>query len=291
MKILLLGAAGNLGTAFTELIATKDDVTLIGWDKADIDVTDSGLLVKKISELHPDIIINAVAYNDVDACENNEAAQALARKLNVEFVETLAEIALAHKAILIHYSSDYVFEGEDPKGYDEEAKPAPLSFYGQSKADGETELISASGKGLRWYLVRTSKLFGPAGASAAAKLNFFQLMHKLAKGTSTIQAVNDETGSFTYTRDLAQATLHLIESDSPFGIYHLINSGQASWYEAAAYFFKKIGKSIELQPVAASAFPRPAKRPHYSLLLNTKVPLLRSWQEALDDYIASEHIQ
>jgi len=285
MTILLLGAAGNLGTAFIELLSRREDITLVSWDKADVDVTDEGLLVKKISEIRPQLIINAVAYNDVDGCEHDPKAQAFAQSLNVDLVASLARAALEVDALLVHFSSDYVFDGENPEGYDEEAEPAPQSFYAQSKRAGEKELISLTGKSLRWYLVRTSKLFGPKGSGPAAKPSFFEIMAGLAKKGEAVKIVSDERGSFAYTKDLAAAVMQLVEEESPYGIYHLVNSGEASWFEAANYFFEKSGLCVETIPVPASEFPRPAPRPKHSLLLNTKRSALRSWQEAIDDYI------
>jgi dTDP-4-dehydrorhamnose reductase len=290
MTILLLGAAGNLGTAFTNCLKDKEGFTLVSWDKPDIDVTDEGLLLKKISDIRPDVIINSVAYNDVDACESKEEAADLARQLNVELVANLARAAVEVDARLVHFSSDYVFNGDSEQGYAEDDEPSPQSVYAQSKRDGETELISLTGKGLRWYLVRTSKLFGPRGSSPAAKPSFFELMLKLAKRGEAVKIVSDERGSFTYTVDLAAAVMSLIEEECPSGIYHLVNSGEASWFEAAEYFFNKLGLKVETSAVAASDFPRPASRPKHSLLLNTKRPALRNWQAALDDYISNYKI-
>jgi len=263
MTILLLGAAGNLGTAFTNCLKDKEGFTLVSWDKPDIDVTDEGLLLKKISDIRPDVIINSVAYNDVDACESKEEAADLARQLNVELVANLARAAVEVDARLVHFSSDYVFNGDSEQGYAEDDEPSPQSVYAQSKRDGETELISLTGKGLRWYLVRTSKLFGPRGSSPAAKPSFFELMLKLAKRGEAVKIVSDERGSFTYTVDLAAAVMSLIEEECPSGIYHLVNSGEASWFEAAEYFFNKLGLKVETSAVAASDFPRPASRPKH----------------------------
>lgn len=287
MTILLLGAAGNLGTAFIDWLKQRDDWTLVSWDKPDIDVTDEGLLLKKISAIRPDVIINTVAYNDVDACETNENSATLARQLNVELVANLARAAVEIDARLIHFSSDYVFAGDAEQGYAEDDEPAPQSVYAETKRDGETELISLTGKGLRWYLVRTSKLFGPKGTSPAAKPSFFEIMLRLAKKGEAVKIVSDERGSFTYTKDLAAAVISLIEEECPYGIYHLVNEGEASWFEAANYYFNKLGLKVETSAVAASDFPRPAPRPKHSLLLNTKRPALRNWQAALDDYISN----
>lgn len=284
MTILILGSAGNLGTAFNDLLSKQEDISLVAWDKTELDVTDQGILSKKIADIKPDVIINVVAYNDVDTCEKNEAAQTKAKSLNVDFVASLAEIALNIGATLIHYSSDYVFKGDNKQGYQEDAVPLPQNFYGQTKFAGEQELIKLSGKGLKWYLIRTSKLFGPKGTSPDAKPSFFELMFNLAKQGKELKVVTDEIGSFTYTPDLVKATWDLISEDCAFGIYHLVNSGQASWYDLAKYFLGKINLSVDIRQVLSQDFPRPAKRPKYSLLVNTKRPALRSIYEALDEY-------
>ncbi len=288
MTILVLGSAGNLGTAISEYAANKEEIKIIGWDKAEIDARDQALLSKKILELAPQVIINTVAFNDVDGCETSEESRNMAKTLNVDLVRSLALVAIEAKATLVHLSSDYVFKGDDAQGYTEEAQPDPLNIYGQTKLDGEKELISASGKGLQWYLIRTSKLFGPKGTSVGAKPSFFELMFRLSKKNSSLKVVTDEIGSFTYTRDLAAAIMKLLEEEQAFGIYHLINSGETSWYGAAEYFFKTLHKDIILEAVNSESFPRPAARPKHSLLLNTKRPVLRSWQEAVQDYCTQE---
>lgn len=283
MNILLLGAQGNLAGAFRQELKGDDEHRVTAWDKEEVDITDRGLLKKKIGELSPEVIINTVAYNDVDACES-EAGVMLAQQLNVDAVRQLAEICLEQKIILVHYSSDYVFAGDDPGGYSELAEPSPLNAYGESKARGERELLKLSGRGLKWYLIRTARLFGQPGNGPSAKPSFFELIARLAAAKPELSLVSDESGSFTYTTDLARATLELLESKDGYGIYHLINSGQASWYEAGAYYLKQRGVTTPLLAVSGATFSRPAPRPAHSLLLNTKRPLLRSWQEAVDDY-------
>jgi len=289
MTILILGAAGNLGTAYSRLLADQEDIKLVAWDKTDLDVTDQGILSKKIFDIKPDVIINLVAYNQVDACEKNKKNQTIARRLNVEFVKILAEIALAVNAILVHYSSDYVFKGDKVEGYDETDTPEPQNFYGQTKFDGEKELLKLTGKGLKWYLIRTARLFGPKGSSSLAKRNFFDLMLSLAAKNQELKAVNNEVGSFTYTVDLVKASWDLILEACPYGVYHLVNSGSASWYEGAKYFLRaKLDSRIDLakiKSITSQDLTQPAKRPEYSVLINTKRPVLRSWQEAVDDYI------
>ncbi len=287
MKILLLGAKGNLGTAFFKKSAVFTDHVFIGWDKDDIDVTDRMLLVKKIKDLQPEIIINTVAYNDVDGAEKNDKGKQLADILNHDLVQTLAEVALDENIVLVHYSTDYVFSGELATGYNEAAEVAPINEYGNSKARGEKEIIRLSGRGLRWYIIRTSRLFGDKGQGKNAKPSFFELMTTLSKTNTELKAVSNESGSFTYTPDLVSATISLLESGDGFGIYHLINDGKASWFEAATYFFKKINPNITVAPVKGEIFLRAARRPKKSRLLNTKRPKLRTWQAAIDEYIQS----
>lgn len=284
MKILLLGAKGNLGTAFMHHTRLNEDATLIAWDKDDIDVTDQSLLEKKITELRPDVIINTVGYSNVDECERSEIAAAQAILLNETVVSFLAEIALEYNSILVHYSSDYVFAGKTKNGYDEKAEPSPLNKYGETKRAGELALQRLSGRGLKWYLIRTARLFGPRGQGPQAKQNFFELISEAAQASSEVRVVKDERGSFTYTPDLVVATLSLLESESGFGIYHFINEGSASWYGAAVYFFNKVGINTPITSITGAELPRPARRPLDSTLRNTKRPPLRSWQAAVDEY-------
>lgn len=283
MKILLLGDKGNLAGAFHALLAGSDEHQLIGWDKEEVDVTDRGLLEKKIAALKPAFIINTVAFNDVDACES-AAGAAVAQSLNVDTVRHLGEISLEQQITLVHYSSDYVFAGDAAEGYDETSEPAPRNIYGESKAKGERELLKLSGRGLKWYVIRTARLFGPAGRGPSAKPNFFDIIDRLAREKGELSLVTDESGSFTYTHDLARATLDLIESGDGYGFYHLVNGGQASWYEAGAHYLQRRGIVVELHQVAGQTFARPAIRPAHSMLRNTKRPALRSWQSAVDDY-------
>lgn len=261
---------------------------VIAWDREEIDITDKELVMKKISDVKPGIIINAVAYNAVDKCEQDEAEFNLAKKLNCDAVGYLAEAAISVNAVLAHYSSDYVFglnANSHRIGFKEYDQPCPINKYGETKLMGERELISRSGKGLKCYLIRTSKLFGPKGESEFAKPSFFDMMLKLAKEKEVLDAVDEEMSCFTYTPDLALMTKKLIESDKGSGIYHLINEGPCTWYQAALDLFKIAGVNVKVNQVSSDKFPRPAKRPSYSVLLNTKFEQLRSWQEALREYL------
>ncbi len=282
--ILILGARGNLGVQLVKIFK-NNNYEVIAWDRKEIDITDKELITKKINDIKPGIIINAAAYNAVDKCEEDEKEFELAYKINGEAVGFLVEAALKVNAILVHYSTDYVFAGDKQEGYSEDDKPSPINKYGETKLAGEKEIISSSGKGLKWYLIRTSKLFGPPGKSPAAKPSFFDLMVNLAVNRRELEVVDAEISSFTYTSDLAHATLELIEERYGYGIYHLINEGACTWYEAACELFKMLEKDIKIKPVSPEHFPRPAKRPLYSILLNTKFKKLRNWREALKEYL------
>ncbi|MCU0679482.1 MAG: dTDP-4-dehydrorhamnose reductase [Planctomycetes bacterium] len=291
LKILILGAKGNLGSALVKVFS-GNDYDLTGWDKEEIDITDAELIMKKVKDIKPGLIINAAAYNAVDKCEESEEEYDLAKKINIDGPRNLAEAALAVGATFMHYSSDYVFNGRKKRGYKETDEAAPICRYGKTKAIGDRQVIALSGKGLKWYLIRSSKLFGPKGESAMAKPSFFDLMLQLCKNKKEFTMVDkEEISCFTYTPDLALATKKLVESDAGYGVYHIVNSGPASWYEAAKYLFELKGiKDVKLIPVRSIDYSRPAKRPKYSILLNTKLEPLRDWKEALREYLKISNI-
>jgi dTDP-4-dehydrorhamnose reductase len=290
MKIIIFGAQGNLGEQLVKVFTgsrdrnTQEENEVIAWDRGEVDVTDASLVKKKINDIKPGLIINAVAYNAVDNIETDEGWE-IAKKLNIDAVENMAEAALQVGAVIVHYSSDYVFAGDKQEGYTEDDDPQPISKYGESKRGGELALIQRSGKGLRWYLVRTQKLFGPKGSSELVKPSFFDIMLKLAQEKPELEVVDEELSCFTYTVDLAQATKALIDEDYGYGIYHIANTEPATWYGAARYLFELAGVTTPIKAVTSEKFPRPAKRPKYSILLNTKFIPLRSYKEALKDYL------
>lgn len=290
MKIIIFGAQGNLGEQLVKVFTdsldrnTREENEVIAWDRGEVDVTDANLVKKKINDIKPGLIINAVAYNAVDNIETDEGWE-IAKKLNIDAVENMAEAALQVGAVIVHYSSDYVFAGDKQEGYVEDDEPQPISKYGESKRGGELALIQRSGKGLHWYLIRTQKLFGPKGSSELVKPSFFDVMLKLAGEKPELEVVDEELSCFTYTVDLAQATKALIDEDYGYGIYHIANAEPATWYGAAKYFLELAGITTPIKAVTSEKFPRPAKRPKYSILLNTKFIPLRSYKEALKEYL------
>lgn len=282
MKLLIIGAKGNLGGQLQKVFAHYD---VSAWDRDEIDITESGQVIFKIKQLKPDIIINAAAYNAVDKCEADADEFELAKKINGLAVGYLADAALEVNAIFVHYSTDFVFGGENKAGFAESDSPAPINNYGRSKLLGEEEILKRSELGLRYFIIRTSKLFGARGKSEAAKPSFFDIMLKLSREKDELDVVDDELSCFTYTCDLANETRKMIDSKKESGIYHIANSEPSTWYEAAKILFELSGINIKINPVNSDKFPRPAKRPANSVLLNTKLPQLRSYREALREYL------
>ncbi len=278
-KVLILGAKGMLGQALTKELTSRGNYEVVAWDREEIDITDETELKEKISAIKPEIIINAVAHNAVDKIETEEASFLAAQKINGEAVKILALIAKELDCLLIHYSSDYVFAGVAAAGYAENDLPEPLNKYGQTKLLGEENLLAVASK---FYLIRLSKLFSNLPAGPTSKKSFVETMLSLqAQGRSAFELVDDELSSPTYAPDLAKFTLALWEDNQPWGIYHGTNSGSCTWYSWGQEIFAAKKLPVTLTPVTADKFPRPAARPHQSILLNTKRPAQRSWQEAL----------
>ncbi len=284
-KVLILGSAGMLGQALGEEFEKKDEYLVTGWDREDIDLTNFLDLEKALNEVKPAIVINAAAYNAVDKCEEDEEEFEKAVALNGKLPEALAHLSNELQFLLIHYSTDYIFDGEKKSGYREGDEPNPISKYGMSKYLGE-KAVQENTK--NFYLIRLSKLFGKPGISSVAKKSFFEtILAKAKENPSTpLRVVQGETSCFTYAPDLAQATRSLIEDRVPMGIYHLPNEGGATWYEGARELFRQAQLKVEIEPVPPETFARPAKRPANSILENTKRPKLRPYEEALADFLA-----
>jgi dTDP-4-dehydrorhamnose reductase len=284
MNIVVLGANGNLGTQIQKEFSPENNI--ISLDKQELDLLDYFAVEKKLSSLSADLIVNCAAYNNVDKCEEDKDSFELALKLNAEIPELLGNIALKNKAKLVHYSSDYVFGKEDRlEPYLEYEVPNPVNKYGYTKYMGEKGVEKLEARGLNYCLIRTSKLFGPKGYSEESKSSFFDIILKLSEKQGVLKVVDDEISGFTYTKDLAKHTKYLITHNYPLGIYHLINKGQATWHQGALELFKILKKDVKIEASSASDFPRPAKRPHFSVLANTKTKPLPYWKQALRNYL------
>src|SRR3989338_10211532 len=215
MKILILGEKGMLGNYLTREFKNYE---LYACGKDDINITDKKEVSEKIVEIKPDFVINAAAYTDVDGAESN---QKLAFEVNAEGVKNLAICCKKNDSVLVHVSTDYVFDGIRDD-YDEDAKPKPINVYGKSKYAGEKYLKLINPP---YYLVRASWLYGSNGK------NFVYAILDLAKKQKEISVVNDQRGTPTYARDLAAAIRCIIEQEPDFGIYHRTNDGVCTWFD------------------------------------------------------------
>ncbi|HRY52396.1 MAG TPA: dTDP-4-dehydrorhamnose reductase [Candidatus Portnoybacteria bacterium] len=288
-KVLIIGAKGMLGQELVKVFSVpsaqdEKKYEVVAWDKEEINITDEAQVKNKIRELAPQIIINAAAYNSADKCEEPEYFE-VAKKINGLAPGYLAQVAKSLGAIFTHYSTDYIFDGKNKDGYNESAFPSPISKYGESKLLGEKQVAAVGGQ---YYIIRLQRLFGSPAKSIEAKKSFFDVMLKLSQEKKELGAVDEELANFTYAPDLALQTKYLIEKKLPTGIYHITNEGSpATWFGAAEALFKVAGVGgVKLIPLASSLFPRPAKRPKYSVLLNTKLPPLRPWNEALKEFLS-----
>jgi dTDP-4-dehydrorhamnose reductase len=261
-KIVIFGASGMLGHA---LQREFPEAHFFG--HRDVEITNENTVKKILKQERPAVIINAAAYTDVDACEDNRDHAFAVNGYGPGYV---ASACSETGAILVHYSTDYIFEGTKQE-YREDDLPNPLNIYGKSKLLGEVSIR----KNMENYrIIRTSWLFGSHGR------NFVDTILSLSRQAPGVRVVNDQIGKPTYTTDLAQATPDIIRSEP--GIYHITNDGQCSWYEFASSF---IPNAI---PCTSAEFPRKARRPVYSVLANTKTPPLRHWREAVREYILTK---
>jgi dTDP-4-dehydrorhamnose reductase len=278
-RVLILGSKGTLGTQLLKLYPQA-----VGWDREDVDVTDFAGLRSKVVALGfvPDAILNCVAFNDVDGAEDRPEQ---ARALNTDFVGFLAGFTKELAVPLVHYSTNYVFDGKKGE-YAESDTPAPISVYGQSKLGGEQLIASAAGSA---YILRTAVIFGPKGESDLSKKSFVDLMLDLSSKRDTIQVVFDEVNSITYAPDLAAQTRNLLAARAAFGIYHAANTGEVSWFDFAKEIFRLAKKNVSVVPVPSTHFPRKAMRPARAVLLNTKFAAMRDWQSALADFLQTSN--
>ncbi len=274
MKVLIVGARGMLGQ---DLMNVFSEYEPIGVDREEMDVTDPESVFKKMDEVQPDVVINAAGYTAVDVAETADGQQD-AIAINGMAVGTLAEICKQHDIPLIHFSTDYVFDGNKADPYKETDTPSPINKYGESKLLGETLLQKNTDK---FYLIRTSWLFGKHGK------NFVTTMIDLGKQGKQLTIVNDQIGKPTWSCDLAESVLTLLVEKRPYGIYHLVNEEAVSWYDFAVEIFQQTQMEVDVLPVSSEEFVRPAHRPKNSCLANTKFPLLRSHKDALQNYLST----
>jgi dTDP-4-dehydrorhamnose reductase len=269
-----------LGQELRQVYADHD---LIPLTHADLDVTDPKQFEAVLERYAPALILNTAAYHRVDECEDFPAK---AYEVNALAVRHLAQWARAHEAVLVYFSTDYVFDGNLKRPYTEADPPRPLSAYGVSKLSGEY-FIRAIHE--RHFVIRTCGLYGIAGSSGKGG-NFIETMIRLAREGKEIKVVGDQVLTPTSAKELAAKVREVVNTDA-YGLYHITNNGACSWYEFAAAIFEMAGMHARLQETSSAAFGARATRPAYSVLDNANLRALglddlRHWRDALKEYLA-----
>jgi dTDP-4-dehydrorhamnose reductase len=279
MKIALLGANGQLGQDLQQALHIHDVRPLT---RKEFDVNDHALSRSVLMDIRPDVVLNTTAYHRVDDCETHPD---LAYAANVLAVLNLVRIANDLNAILVHVSTDYVFDGGTRQPYTEESEPFPLSVYANSKFAGEL-LVRTMAR--RHFQIRSCGLYGKAGSQGKGG-NFVQTMLAKARRKEAIRVVDDQIVTPTYTVDLANQIARILPTEH-FGLFHMTNEGSCTWYEFARAIFEIAGVEAELSPTTSDAYKTPAIRPKYSVLENARLKELglnqmRHWREALTAYL------
>jgi dTDP-4-dehydrorhamnose reductase len=278
LKILLLGHKGMLGSDLLLKLNLQHDI--VGMDKEEIDIVSAKECANAIKDTEPNIVINAAAYTNVDGCET---AKEECFAVNAEAVKNIAQACRDKNIRIIHFSTDYVFDGTAKQPYKEDDQCNPINAYGESKLAGERYLQTMANN---YILIRTSWLYGVKGK------NFVQTILDKTKKTPTLAVVDDQVGSPTHTKDLA-AAVDLLISQNLKGIFHVTNRGSCSWYQFAVKILQEAGvKNIDVKPIKSDKLQRPAKRPAYSVLSMQKFisatgKTMQPWQLAMQDYLKS----
>lgn len=280
MKIAIIGANGQLGFDLVRVFKNTEH-EIVPLTHTDIDVTRFGLSEKILKNIRPEIVINCAAYVRVDDAEDF-AEKAFA--VNALGARNIALICNDLKSLLVQISTDYIFDGSKRQPYTEEDIPNPLNVYGNSKLAGEYFVRNIMEK---YYIIRSSSLFGAAGASGKGG-NFVETMVKKAHSKEDIKVVDDMITSPTYTSDAADMIKSILTKKLPFGIYHVANSSQCSWYEFAKVIFDTLGIEANLSPTRTDILQSKAKRPMFSPLMSVKLKKhgleMESWDLALKNY-------
>ncbi len=278
MKILLLGHKGMLGTDLLTQMRLHHEI--VGMDKEEIDITSADECAKAIGKTAPQIVINAAGYTNVDGCET---AKEECFAVNAEALKNIAVACHRKNIRIIHFSTDYVFNGTGSAPYKEDDDCDPINTYGASKLAGERYLQTLA---QNYIIIRTAWLYGVNGK------NFVRTILEKAKTTPRLTVVDDQLGSPTYTKDLAAAVDLLIEKNAQ-GIFHVTNRGSCSWYQFAVKILQEAGiDDVEVSPIKSDQLARQAKRPAYSVLsmqkfIQTTGKAMQPWQLGLQDYLES----
>ena len=283
MRVVIVGARGQLGAAIAETFAASHDVTPFG--HADLDVTDDAAIESAFERLRPEVVVNCAAYNDVDGAEDHPID---ALNLNAFAVRSLTRATAAHGTVLVHFGTDFVFDGTASAPYSEEDRPNPRSVYAASKLLGEWFAADAE----RSYVLRVESLFGRAedGPSRGTIAGFWK---KLMAGES-VKIFYDRTISPTFVTDAAHATLELVNRKVPYGLYHCVNSGCCTWLELATELARHAGVQPRFVPVRMAEVPLRAQRPQFCALSNSKLLAsgieMPTWQDAVRRFVMAEQL-
>lgn len=279
MRILLTGAEGQLAQDLARVLA-REDVVAVTHEQ--LEISDGAAVQALADQVRPECIINTAAFHDVNDCED-QAHKAFA--VNGGGVAHLARATHRLNAVLVHFSTDYVFDGAKRSPYVESDPPGPLSAYAMSKLAGEWAVQNYCEK---YFLVRPCGLYG-LGGRTSRKGNFLETVLRPAVAGKPIRVVTDHIVTPTSTRELAERFLPLLRSGA-YGLYHMTNTGECSWYEFAQEAFRQMGISCQITPTTGAEFGEKARRPPYSVLDNARLraagfPDFRPWQEALAHYL------
>lgn len=271
-----------LGNEFLDILSERSGFDVTEFDRDELDVRRREDVLNTIHRYTPDVVINATGYTDVDGAETNvEEAYAL----NAYAPKYIAEGSRDENAILVHFSTDFVFDGEKEAGYTEEDTPEnPINTYGASKRRGEEYVMETNPY---YYLVRISWLFGKHGKNFV-----YGIRQKALSGEEQLRVVTDQMGKPTYTKDLVKEVLHMLQEKAEYGIYHLTNGTPEetgiSKYDLAQTTVNMLGSPVTVVPATSDMFPTKAPRPHYSALRNTRREPLRGYEQAVHEYTIEE---
>lgn len=271
LKLLITGAQGQLGQALqTRFI----DHEVVAWGSHDLDISQLEHVRQALNHIRPDMVLNAAAFTQVDHAETHQEA---AYRGNALGPRNLALATHERDIPLVHFSTDYVFDGQQSRPYHEFDRPNPLSVYGQSKLAGEEQVKTGNP---RHFIIRTAWLYHIIGKS------FPQTILRLAR-QGPVRVVSDQFGSPTFAPHLAQAISQLIETDA-FGTYHLAGAGGTSWYDFTKALYQALDIRATVLPITTAEYPLPAPRPLYAVLTSLQDPLIRlpSWQDGVQEFAA-----